>query len=90
MPLELAGRKLLAVFGRAEARDFADVHVLARRFGKDALILQAVRLDPGFDLLVLAQMMSTLSRFTDAEIPLPSDEIAEARTFFARWVAELG
>lgn len=29
VPLELAGRKLLALFGRAEARDFADVYVLA-------------------------------------------------------------
>jgi hypothetical protein len=32
--LELAGRKLLALFGRAEARDFAD-YVLEQRFGKD-------------------------------------------------------
>jgi Nucleotidyl transferase AbiEii toxin, Type IV TA system len=31
-PLELAGRKLLALFGRAEARDFADVSVLSERF----------------------------------------------------------
>ena len=36
-PEELAGHKLLALFDRAAARDFADVYVLARRFGKDAL-----------------------------------------------------
>ncbi len=30
-PSELAGRKLLALFGRGEARDFADVYVLAQR-----------------------------------------------------------
>jgi Nucleotidyl transferase AbiEii toxin, Type IV TA system len=37
-PEELTGHKLLALSGRAAARDFADVYALARRFGKDALI----------------------------------------------------
>ena len=36
---ELAGRKMLALFDRAEARDFADVFVLASRFGKDLLLV---------------------------------------------------
>jgi len=36
VPMELAGRKMLALFGRAEARDFADAYVLAKRFGKGA------------------------------------------------------
>lgn len=40
-PLELAGRKLPALFGRAEARDFADIYVLTQRFGKAALIEKA-------------------------------------------------
>jgi len=69
-PLELAGRKLLELFGRAEARGFADVYVLTDRFGKDALIEQATAMDPGFDLGVLAQMLATLSRFADDELPL--------------------
>jgi hypothetical protein len=38
-PLELAGPKLLALFGRAQARDFADIYVLAERFGEDALLI---------------------------------------------------
>jgi hypothetical protein len=74
-PLELAGRKLLALFGRAEARDFADVYVLAQRFGKDALLEQAEALDAGFDLQVLAQMMGTLGRFADDEIPLAASDV---------------
>jgi hypothetical protein len=69
-PLELAGRKLLALFGRAEARDFADVYVLAQRFSKPDLIEQARRLDTGFDLGVLAQMIDTINRFDDNEFPL--------------------
>jgi hypothetical protein len=88
-PLELAGRKLLALFGRAEARDFADVHVLAERFGEDALLIEARAADPGFDEQVLAQMMTTLDRFTDDEIPASAEVVPEIRLFFARWAEEL-
>jgi hypothetical protein len=88
-PLELAGRKLLALFGRAEARDFADVYVLAQHFGKQALIEQAETLDAGFDHSVLAQMMRTVKRFDDPEIPLTADDLRLARAFFADWAGEL-
>ena len=88
-PLELAGRKLLALFGRAEARDFADVYVLAQRFGKDALLEQAEALDAGFDRKVLAQMIGTLGRFADDEIPLAANDVPLARTFFSAWAEEL-
>lgn len=88
-PLELAGRKLLALFGRAEARDFADVYVLAQRFGKDALLEQAQSLDAGFDPHVLAQMMGTLGRFTDDEIPLTASDVPLAKAFFNAWAEEL-
>ncbi|WP_454294015.1 nucleotidyl transferase AbiEii/AbiGii toxin family protein [Salana multivorans] len=88
-PLELAGRKLLAIFGRAEARDFADVYVLARRFGRDALVEQARELDEGVNPAVLAQMIDTFDRFDDDEVPLDRDEVPLARRFFARWVGEL-
>lgn len=88
-PLELAGRKLLALFGRAEARDFADIYMLVQRFGKDALIEQAQALDAGFDLAVLSQMIGTLSRFDDHEIPLDREELPLVRAFFMSWAGEL-
>jgi hypothetical protein len=88
-PLELAGRKLLALFGRAEARDFADVYVLAERFGEDALLIEARVADPGFDEQVLAQMMTTLDRFSDDEIPASAEVVPEMRLFFARWAGAL-
>jgi hypothetical protein len=50
-PEELAGRKLATLFGRAEARDFADVFVLAQRFGRAVLIERAAEVDLGFDVL---------------------------------------
>lgn len=88
-PLELAGQKLLALFGRAEARDFADVYVLVQRFGKDVLLEQAYALDVGFDPRILAVMIGTLGRFVDGEIPLAANEIPLVKEFFSAWANEL-
>lgn len=89
MPLDLAGRKLLALFCRAEARDFADVFILVQRFDKEALLHQAARTDSGFDPLILAEMFATLERFADDEIPMSSELVPEVRAFFAAWSEEL-
>lgn len=86
---ELAGRKVIALFDRAEARDFADVFALAQRFPKDLLIRRAAEVDTGFDLAVLATMMSFLSRFRDEEIPVDAERVDEVRSFFGRWQEEL-
>jgi predicted nucleotidyltransferase component of viral defense system len=75
-PEELAGHKVLALFDRAAARDFADVYVLAHRFGKAAMLARAAQIDAGFDTSVLADMIATLDRFTDAEIPMPDGSSA--------------
>lgn len=89
-PLELASRKLLALFGRAEARDFADVFLLGQRFGKEVLLESAASLDAGFERTVLAQMMRTFDRFADDEIPLDHEDVSQARAFFVAWVEDLG
>ena len=39
--------------------------------------------------MVLAQMMGTLGRFTDDEIPLEQGNIPEARAVFATWSEDL-
>jgi hypothetical protein len=89
-PEELAGHKLLALFDRAAARDFADVYVLARRFGTETLLVRAAQIDAGFDRAVLADMLATLDRLADAEIPLPDGTTpAEVRAFYATWQSEL-
>jgi hypothetical protein len=88
-PEELAGRKLLALFDRAEARDFADVYVLAQRYGKELLLARAAAIDAGFDPAVLASMLRTLARFADDDLPVPVDEAPALRAFFAAWAAEL-
>ena len=88
-PEELAGHKLLALFDRAAARDFADVYVLARRFGKD-VCWPAPRRSTQASTPVLADMIATLDRFTDGEIPVPDgSSAAELRAFYASWRSEL-
>jgi hypothetical protein len=89
-PEELAGHKLLALFDRAAARDFADIYVLARRFGKNVLLARAQKIVAGFDTKVLADMIATLDRFTDSEIPVPDgSSAAELRAFYVTWRSEL-
>jgi hypothetical protein len=86
---ELAGRKTLALFDRAEARDFTDVFLLAQRFGKELLVTRAAEVDRGFETAIFAQMLRTISRFKDAELPIANARKAEIRTFFADWASEL-
>lgn len=86
---ELAGRKVIALFDRAEARDFADVYILVQRYTKPLLLARAAEVDGGFDLAIFADMLDTLSRFTDAEIPVSSAEVGILREFFTQWATEL-
>lgn len=89
-PEEQAGRKLVALFDRAEARDFADVYVLANRFDLELMLARAAEIDHGLDHSVLAAMIRTVSRFSDDEIPIAEDEVASLRAFFAGWADQLG
>jgi hypothetical protein len=89
-PEELAGHKLLALYDRAAARDFVDVYLLTQRFGRDVLLARAAQIDAGFDARVLADMVATLDRFTDNEIPVPGSlPASELRAFYTTWRSEL-
>jgi hypothetical protein len=88
-PVDLAGRKVVALFDRAEARDFADVHALAARYGADRLLELAAAVDAGFDVEVFADMLDSLSRFTDDEIPASDGDAPAVRAFMANWAAAL-
>ena len=89
-PDELAARKVVALFDRAEARDFADVYVLAARYGTPRLLELAAAVDAGFDIGVLATMLDSLARFSDQEVPVPTDtDVSAMREFFRRWSEQL-
>jgi predicted nucleotidyltransferase component of viral defense system len=86
---ELAGRKVVALFDRAEARDFADVYALSKRYPKELLLARAADVDRGFDRAVFHDMIGTLARFPDEAIPMATAEVAPLRAFFAAWATEL-
>ena len=88
-PLELAGRKLLALFDRAEARDFVDVYVLSKKFGNQKVFDAATQIEVSLNKQVLARMMNALQRFSDDELPIDSSEAAALRKYFANWAKEL-
>ena len=61
-PAELAGRKLIALFDRAAARDFVDVFTLSLRFSKTEMLELAREIDAGFDIAVFVDMSSAADR----------------------------
>lgn len=88
-PVELAARKLLALFGRAEARDFSDVLELSRLFDIDELCDLAGRIDTGFNRAALAEALGSVDRFADADFQVGAVSPDEIREFAHRWKASL-
>lgn len=88
-PDDLAGRKVIALFDRAEARDYADVYALAKRYGTERLLELAASVDAGFDITVFADMLDALGRFTDDEVPAADSDVAAVRAFIAGWSADI-
>lgn len=67
---ELAVDKVLAVFGRAEARDFVDLLAVESRYGLDRLCQLAVEKDRGFTPTVFAEMLGGFRRLRRDEFEL--------------------
>jgi hypothetical protein len=88
-PDDLVGRKVIALFDRAEARDFADVYALATATAWTRLLEIAAAVDAGFDLDVFVDMLDSQAHFADDEIPAPDGDVAAVRTFAADWAASL-
>ena len=88
-PEDSTGQKTLALFGRAQPRDFAGVRRLVQSFGMARLLELAAERDTGFDPQVFAQMPGLLRSINDRQIPLPADEIPRLCRFFEQWAAAL-
>ena len=87
-PVELAARKVLALFDRSVLRDFVDVAKVSERYDREELLRVAVEIDEGFDVSVFIQMLGTLGRFDDDEIR-PLADPSTLRSFFADWIETL-
>lgn len=88
-PDELAIRKTLALFGRAEPRDFVDVYVLHQTFDRDATLSRAADFDRGFDLAMFAATLRTHRRIESQDFPDVGVPIADIRAYFDAWADEL-
>ena len=88
-PADLAGRKVLALFGRAAARDFVDVFALSRRFSKAMLLKLAHEIDAGFSIRVFVEMIDLLAHRRDVDLFPGNVDVSELRAFFLQWRAEL-
>ncbi len=70
---ELAVDKVLAVFGRAETRDFVDLAALEPRFGLKHLCQLATAKDAGFLRPVLLEMLGRFDRLPRDEFDIDDD-----------------
>lgn len=82
---DLAASKLLALFARAEARDFIDVAALAARYGFDRLCALASEHDPGFNLEALAAALGSFDWLPRLDFELDDDEYAKLREVVGGW-----
>jgi Nucleotidyl transferase AbiEii toxin, Type IV TA system len=82
---ELAVDKVLAVFGRAEARDFADLMAVEPRYGLARLCQLAAEKDRGFLLGVFADMLVQFGRLRREEFELDDAKYEQLRRTVERW-----
>lgn len=82
---ELAVDKLLALFGRAEARDFVDLLAVAERYGLNQLLDLAAEKDRGFDPGVFAEMLNTIDRLPRTAFPLDEAHFEALQVAVSTW-----
>jgi len=86
---ELAANKLLALFSRAEARDFVDFAALEPVYGLDHLCRLAAEKDGGFDRRVLAEMLGRIDRIPEDEFLLDAERLGALRRSVLGWQLQL-
>ncbi len=82
---ELAVDKVLAIFGRAEARDFADLMAVEPRYGLGHLCVLAAEKDRGFTPDVLAEMLGRFRRLRRDEFELDDARFQQLGRAVERW-----
>lgn len=82
---ELAVDKVLAVFGRAEARDFVDLMAVEPTYGLDRLCQLAAEKDRGFTPAVFAEMLGGFRRLRRDEFELDDARYAQLGSEVERW-----
>jgi len=86
---ELAANKILALFDRAEARDFLDLAELTHHFELQSLLDLASQKDTGFDTAGFLEALSSFERFTSADFGIDQAEYDQLRITVANWRSDL-
>lgn len=82
---ELAIDKVLAVFGRAQPRDFVDLAAVADSYGLEDLCAKATRKDAGFDPQVFRDMLGRFERLPPDEFDLSEPGYEGLQRTVGRW-----
>jgi hypothetical protein len=80
---------VLALFDRAEARDFLDLVALTRRFELRSLLALASEKDTGLDLEGFRDALGSFERFTSADFGVSVPEYEHLRATVAGWRDDL-
>ena len=83
--LELGVDKVLAVFGRAEARDFSDLAALSKVHSFEQLVALAPKKDPGFSLKIFEQMSHRFELLDRRSFPVDDEEYEEITASVTSW-----
>lgn len=87
---ELAANKVLALFDRAEARDFLDLVELTHHFELQSLMDLAAQKDAGFDTTRFLESLASFQRFTPVDFGIDEAEYERLRATVAKWRNDLG
>lgn len=82
---ELGAGKVLAIFDRAEARDFRDLDRLLQHFTLEELMDLAAEKDPGFDKVFFRDGLARFRRFTPEDLGVSETEYERLRLTIESW-----
>jgi hypothetical protein len=82
---ELAVDKVLAIFGRAEARDFADLAAVEARYGLERLFELAAEKDHGFTPEMFVEMAGRFSRLRPEEFGVDRQQYEQLERKVLEW-----
>lgn len=86
---ELAIDKVLALFDRAEARDFVDLAAVVDRWGLPHLCRRANEKDAGFSTELLADQLDRFDRLPAQDFGVPEEERTRLRGVVRVWQLQL-
>jgi hypothetical protein len=93
-PDDAVANKVSALYSRAEARDYVDVHaaLTSGRYTSDHLLRLAQERDPGFDRTMFIQALRASRRWDDrdyAQYNLDAEAVAGLRSAIESWADQL-